>query len=99
MTPQQATLVQSTFSSLGVRAEEVAEVFYERLFRLDPGLKRLFEADMKEQGRKLMQMLTLAVNALCKFYEIVPAVQELGKRHVDYGVRDSDYDTVGAALL
>jgi hemoglobin-like flavoprotein len=28
-----------------------------------------------------------------------PAVEDLGCRHVSYGVRDGDYDAVGAALL
>ena len=26
-------------------------------------------------------------------------LEELGRRHAAYGVRDADYDTVGAALL
>jgi hemoglobin-like flavoprotein len=30
---------------------------------------------------------------------IVPAVQDMGRRHVTYGVKDEDYDTVGEALL
>ena len=29
----------------------------------------------------------------------MPVVQDLGRRHVDYGVTDAHYDTVGAALL
>jgi len=29
----------------------------------------------------------------------VPAVQEMGRRHVDYGVKDEHYDTVGEALI
>ena len=99
MTPQQATLVQGTFASLAPRAEEVADLFYDRLFELDPDLENLFNNDMAVQGRKLMQMLAVAVNALCKFYEIVPAVKDLGKRHVHYGVKEPDYQTVGAALI
>ena len=47
----------------------------------------------------LMQMLDLAVRGLDRLEEIVPKVRELGARHVRYGVRDGDYDTVGAALL
>ena len=54
---------------------------------------------MKEQGRKLMAILNTAVNALTKLETIVPAVQAMGKRHVDYGVKDEHYDTVGEALI
>jgi hemoglobin-like flavoprotein len=54
---------------------------------------------MKEQGRKLMSMLNTVVNGLTRLEAMVPAVQDLGKRHVAYGVKDRHYDTVGAALL
>ena len=54
---------------------------------------------MEEQGRKLMQMIATAVNGLDDLEVIVPAVEQLGKRHVGYGVKDEHYDTVAAALL
>jgi hemoglobin-like flavoprotein len=46
-----------------------------------------------------MQMLGLAVNSLDRIEQLLPALQSLGTRHVVYGVRDKDYDTVGRALL
>ena len=52
-----------------------------------------------EQKKKLMQTLGYAVAGLDNLDEIVPAVQDLGKRHVDYRVKPEHYDTVGAALL
>ncbi len=59
----------------------------------------MFKGDMAEQGRKLTAMLNTVVVKLDNLGEIVPAVQDLGKRHVAYGVDDAHYDTVGAALL
>jgi hemoglobin-like flavoprotein len=59
----------------------------------------MFRGDMAVQGRKLMQMLSVAVNGLNSLDKIVPAIQDLGKRHVAYGVREKDYQTVGTALL
>jgi hemoglobin-like flavoprotein len=53
---------------------------------------------MVEQGRKLTKMINTAVNALDRLDAIVPAVQQLGVRHIAYGVEDEHYDTVGAAL-
>jgi hypothetical protein len=41
-----------------------------------------------------MQMLTAAVKGLDRLDQLVPVVQELGKRHVAYGVADCHYDTV-----
>jgi nitric oxide dioxygenase len=39
------------------------------------------------------------VNGLSRPEQILPAVEELGRRHADYGVRTEHYATVGAALL
>ena len=54
---------------------------------------------MGQQGKKLMQMLAIAVNGLSRLEMIVPAVQKLGERHVGYGVERGHYETVGEALL
>jgi hemoglobin-like flavoprotein len=54
---------------------------------------------MNEQGRNLMAMIGTAVANLGQLETIVPAVQDLGRRHAAYGVKPADYDTVGAALL
>ncbi|MEW6683638.1 MAG: globin family protein [Nitrospirota bacterium] len=99
MTPEQITLVQSSFKQVAPIADQAAALFYGRLFELDPELKALFKGDMVEQGKKLMQMISVAVNGLTRLDEIVPAVQQLGKRHVGYGVTPGHYDTVGAALI
>lgn len=99
MTPEQAILVKSSWAQVTPIADTAAELFYGKLFELDPELKSLFKGDMAEQGRKLMAMINTAVNGLDKLEAIVPAVEKLGERHVDYGVKDKDYDTVGAALL
>lgn len=66
---------------------------------LDPDLELLFKGNLSEQGRKLMQMLGLAVNSLDRMEQLLPVVQSLGARHVSYGVQEIDYDTVGQALL
>ena len=99
MTPDQIGLVQDSFKQVEPIAETAAALFYDRLFALDPALRPLFRGDMTEQGRKLMQALTIVVKGLTRLDKILPAVQDLGRRHVHYGVQDRHYDTVGAALL
>ena len=99
MTPAQIELVKSTWASVEPISETAAELFYGRLFELDPKLKSLFSTDMKEQGKKLMQMIGVAVANLHQLEEVLEPVQELGKRHLDYKVEEKDYDTVGEALL
>ena len=99
ITQKQKQLVQTSFAKVVPIAETAADLFYARLFALDPTLKPLFKGDMKEQGRKLMRTLAVAVNGLDNLEQIVPTVQDLGRRHVGYGVELKHYDTIGAALL
>jgi len=62
-------------------SETAAELFYNLLFEIDPSTKVLFKGDMRAQGRKLMEMITAAVNGLNDLDTLVPAVQDLGSRH------------------
>jgi len=99
LTHTQKRLVQETFATIAPIADDAAALFYRRLFDIDPSLRRMFKEDMSEQRKRLMQMIAVAVRGLERLDELVPAVQDLGRRHAGYGVEDRHYDTVGAALL
>ena len=99
MTPQERSLVQESFAAVRPISDQAAAMFYDRLFTIAPEVKPLFKGDMSEQGKKLMQMLAVAVNGLNNLEAILPAVQELGRKHVDYGVTAAHYQPVGEALL
>lgn len=100
MTEDQKTLVQESWELVVPISDTAAELFYARLFELDPELRPLFaDADMKEQGKKLMLMITTAVRGLGRLDELIGAIEAMGKRHVGYGVKAEHYDTVGTALL
>jgi len=99
LTPQERSLVKESFGKVEPIADQAAELFYTRLFTLRPDLRPLFKGDMKDQGRKLMSILRTAVRGLDNLEKLVPVVQDLGRRHKDYGVHPDHYDTVGQALL
>jgi hemoglobin-like flavoprotein len=99
MNMTQKALVQTSFAKVRPIAETAAALFYRRLFELDPTLRPLFKGDLEEQGRKLMDMLAMAVKALDRPEALLPALAALGRRHAGYGVNDHDYETVGEALL
>ena len=99
VTSAQKTLVQDSFVDIATIADDAAVLFYQRLFELDPSLRPMFRGDMAEQRKKLMQMLTAAVKGLDRLEQLVPVVQDLGRRHAHYGVREQHYATVGEALL
>ncbi|MAO57400.1 MAG: hemin receptor [Rhodospirillaceae bacterium] len=99
MTPEQIALVQDSFKSVVPIADTAADIFYGRLFEVAPQLRPMFPQDMSEQKKKLMQMIGVAVNSLHQIETIVEPVQDLGRRHVGYGVKDEHYEIVGGALL
>jgi len=99
MTPQIITHVQTTWKAVDAMAPQAAALFYTNLFEADPTLRALFKGDMQGQGQKLMQMIGAAVGKLTDLPTLVPILENLGKRHVGYGVQDAHYATVGAALL
>ena len=99
LTATQKALVQDSFATIVPIADDAAALFYVRLFELDPSLRGMFPEDLTGQRKKLVQMLTAAVKGLDRLDQLVPVVQDLGRRHVGYGVTDAHYDTVGAALL
>lgn len=99
MNSEQVKLVQGSFAKVLPIADVAADLFYNRLFELDPSLRRVFPADLAEQKHKLMMTLKFAVNSLSRLDELVPAVQALGRRHAGYDVKNEHYNTVAVALI
>jgi hemoglobin-like flavoprotein len=99
MTPRQMEIVKLSFARIMPFKDQAAELFYCRLFELDPSLRLMFRSDMNEQKQKLMLALAMVVSNLEKMDSLLPAARELGRRHKSYGVRNRHYDVVGAALL
>lgn len=96
---EQVARVQQSWLKVLPIAEQAAEIFYRSLFELDPTLKPMFKADLSEQKKKLMAMLDTAIKLLDHPDKLLPALQKLGARHLEYAVQPGHYDTVGQALL
>jgi hemoglobin-like flavoprotein len=93
-------LIRNTWAQIVPMADQAAALFYERLFEIDPSTRPLFRAtDMVQQRKKLLQILGVAVHSLDNLGALSKMVEDLGRRHAGYGVKDSHYDSVGAALL
>ncbi|HEY3327154.1 MAG TPA: globin family protein [Novimethylophilus sp.] len=99
MTPHQISLVQKTWSLAEPLGDTVTTLFYGRLFELDPSLRALFKTDMQHQGRSLRVMISMVTVGLSQVDKLIPTLVSCGRRHVAYGVADSQYDTVREALL
>ena len=99
MNANQVQLVQASFEHVKPIVGVAADLFYTRLFELDPALRQMFTGDLSDQKKKLMTTLAFVVAGLNQPDKILAAVRHLGERHVGYGVRAEHYQTVGAALL
>ena len=98
-TENQIQLVEESFAAVAPQGDKLVARFYERLFTDYPGVKHLFTSDPSEQQKKLLNSLVLVVQNLRKPEKLVPALEQLGKRHVDYGTEPAHYDAVGSTLL
>jgi hemoglobin-like flavoprotein len=92
-------LVRTSFARVLPIREAAADLFYGRLFETAPQVRGLFPADLREQKRKLMAMLAMAVGGLNDLETLIPKVKALGARHAAYGATAAHYEIVGEALL
>ena len=99
MNAREISLLQSSFRKLAPISDQVAALFYARLFELDPALREFFDSDMLGQGRKLMQMIGHTVSGLDRLDTLAPAIRQLGRRQAGWHVKPSHYETFGTALL
>lgn len=80
-------------------ALQVADLFYDRLFELDPLLEDTFDAELSEQGQRLVRAIGSLVAGLGDLDGTLSGARELGRRLAAYGVRPAHYTTFGAAWL
>ncbi len=99
MTKERIQLLQQNFVKVLSVSDLAGQLFYRRLFELDPLTKPMFKADMQEMTRQLMQTVGMIVTGLSTPHEVMSFVAEHGRKHVEYGVVEAHYETVRTALL
>ena len=99
MTPEQIAIIQQTWPLVSGAPDQVASLFYGRLFEQNPQLRPLFKGNMVEQGRKLMSSISLVVANLTRPDALGDPLRRLGLRHKEYAIVPEHYPIVGAALL
>lgn len=100
LTDKHRELVTESFARLIPVSAAATTVFYNHLWEIAPETKALFhDTDMAQQGMKLMQTLGITVRALHEPETIAPMLNDLGKRHVGYGVTRDQFEPVRSALL
>jgi nitric oxide dioxygenase len=100
MTGAQIRLVRVTWLQAAPNAQAVVRFFYERLFELDPEIRRLFGyTDMVAQRRELLVRVTVCVGALDHVDTVRSALEGLARRNAECGVQDRHYVLAQSALL
>jgi len=99
MDANQVALVQDSFEKAAALGDQVADLFYDELFAIDPTLRAMFKGNMREQKKKLLTTLAFVVRSLHVPEKIMKPAQNLAVKHLDYGVKPEHYTLVGNALL
>jgi len=99
MNKRELERVQVSWEKVAPNADKFVQLFYNKLFELDPQLQSLFKRSMRMQGRKIMSMFSSAVEYMGHTEKVLPPLIAAGKRHIQYGVADKDYETVRQALM
>ena len=92
--------LETSFDLVAPRGDELMDVFYARLFAAAPAVRPLFAGtDLRRQKGMLLGALVLLRKSLRDLDRIVPALCEMGARHVRYGSRPEHYPVVGNVLI
>ena len=76
MTPEHKQIVQNTWEQSRRSQIPPPNCSTAHLFELDPMLRQLFAStNMEAQGKKLMEMLAMAVKGLDNLDQLVPSVE------------------------
>lgn len=98
-TVKEADLLKETLAAVSSDPQRAAELFYVDLFERLPETKALFVSDMGRQGEKLIATLSAVVLQIKNWASIQTQIEDLGLRHVAYGVQSRHYTPTGKALI
>lgn len=99
LTTEQKRLILNSFFRLEPALDLVAQLFFLKLFRLDPGLRKKFDGPVEMQARKFSAGAKLAMISLGHEDGLAPTLKLLGTRHRQMGIRARHYRTMSRALV
>lgn len=92
--------LEESFDLVAPKGDELMRNFYDNLFEAAPSVRPLFaDVDMERQRQALLNMLLVLRESLRDLDDIVPDLEELGARHVDYRAKPEHYPVVGEVLI
>jgi len=99
LTAEQKRLIRVSFLRIEPALDLVAQLFFLKLFRLDPSLRKKFEGPIEVQAKKFAAGAKLAMITLGHEDGLAPTLKLLGARHRQMGIRTRHYRTMSRALV
>ena len=99
LTPAQKRLIRASFITLEPAIDLVGQLFFLKLYRLDPSFRARFGNDPEMQGRKFMAAVKLAIISLKHDDCLAPVLKLLGVRQRMLGMKVRDYRMMGKAWM
>jgi len=92
--------LEESFDLVAPQGDDLIRRFYDNLFEAAPAVKPLFaHVDMERQRQALLNMLVVLRESLRDLDDILPDLEDLGARHVQYGAMAEHYPVVGEVLI
>jgi hemoglobin-like flavoprotein len=99
LTAKQKKLIRDSFRRIEPAGELVAQLFFLKLFRLDPTLRKRFAGPIEVQARKFAAGMKLMIISLGQEDGLVPTLKLLGARHRQIGIKPRYYRTMAQSLI
>ena len=79
--------------------DQFVDIFYDRLFDIDPSIIKLFKRGTSAHSIKLMKTIGQAVDMIERPNSFNYLFTQLGNRHVEYGIEHPHYRSFRKALI
>jgi hemoglobin-like flavoprotein len=99
LTAKQKRLIRESFLKLEPAYDLVGQLFFRKLYRLDPWFRDRFAGPVEVQGRKFMAGLKLGIIALNYDDGLTPVIRLVGVRNRRSGIKVRHYRIMAKALI
>jgi hemoglobin-like flavoprotein len=99
LTPREVESVRKSWQSIVLAGDTAINMFYRRLFAIDPEAHALFaDTEMAHQRAKFLETFSLFVKNIDDLAALEERLRQLGDRHFASGVEARHYESVRKAL-
>jgi hemoglobin-like flavoprotein len=99
LTAKQKRLIRESFLKFEPALNLVGQLFFLKLFRLDPSLRAKFAGSAETQARKFAAAMKLTMISLNHDDGLASTLKLLGARHRQFGIRVRHYRMMTRAMI